>query len=229
MSHFALAVAVFILTHLIPAIPGLRDRLIARLGKSSYIALYSLVSVVTLVWVIGAALHAPVVLLWETAGWQAWVTVIVSPVALFLIVAGLISANPLSLGLFPGEGGDKGAIVLVTRHPVFWGALLWALSHIPPNGDVRSLLLFSILALLAASGFWLGDRRARKRLGPQWPAFANETSIIPFAATLAGRNRLRIDVPIMLAFGMAGVLTWWLLAGGHGVLFGADPLAATHY
>lgn len=229
MLHLGLAVSVFILTHLVPAIPGLRDGLIARLGKASYIALYSLVSLATLAWVTWAALQAPMILLWSPAGWQAWITVVVSPVALFLIVAGLIGPNPLSLGVFPGSGRARGAIVLVTRHPVFWGALLWALSHIPPNGDVRSLLLFFILAALAASGFWLGDRRARRKLGARWPELARETSVIPFAATLAGRNRLRVDLPMVLAACGAAALTFWLLAGGHGALFGADPLAATRY
>lgn len=229
MLHLGLAVSVFILTHLVPSIPGVRDGLIVRLGKASYIFLYSLVSLATLVWVIWAALMAPIVLLWSPAGWQAWITVIVSPIALFLILAGLISANPFSLGFFAGSGREKGAIVLVTRHPVFWGALLWALSHIPSNGDVRSVLLFSILAALAASGFWLGDRRARRKLDTRWPELARDTSIIPFAATLAGRNRLRIDLPMVLALGAAAGLTFWLLAGGHGALFGADPLAATRY
>ena len=58
MLHLGLAVSVFILTHLVPSIPGVRDGLIVRLGKASYIFLYSLVSLATLVWVIWAALMA---------------------------------------------------------------------------------------------------------------------------------------------------------------------------
>lgn len=229
MLHLGIAISAFILSHLAPAIPGVREELIARLGRRTYILVYSLLSTVMLVWVIGAALHAPVVLLWQPAGWQAWVTVILSPLALFLVMAGLLSPNPASLTLFPKAAGQKGAIVLVTRHPVLWGALLWALSHIPPNGDMRSLLLFSILAALAASGFFLSDRRAKRKHGAAWEAIAADTSILPFAATVAGRNRLRIDGAMAVALLAAAITTYWLLAGGHAVLFGADPLAATHY
>jgi uncharacterized membrane protein len=155
--------------------------------------------------------------------------VILSPVALFLILAGLMSPNPLSLSVFSGSGQKMGAIVQITRHPVFWGALLWAASHIPPNGDVRSLLMFSLFGALAASGFWLGDHRARRRHGERWADLARNTSIVPFAATLEGRNRLRIDLPMTAALAAAAALTWWLLGGGHAALFGVDPLAATQY
>lgn len=229
MIQFGIAVAVFVLTHLIPAVPAIRQGLIARLGQKGYTILFSLVSLASLTWVIVAVLNAPVVLLWDSAGWQAWATLILTPLGLFLAAAGLMSPNPLSLSLFPGAERNKGAIVLVTRHPVFWGVLLWALSHIPPNGDVRSLALFSLLAALAASGFWLGDRRARRKHGARWAELAEDTSILPFAATLAGRNRLRIDLPMLLALVLSAAIAWWLLAGGHAALFGVDPLAATQY
>lgn len=229
MTTLGIAVSVFILTHLLPIIPGLRDKLIARLGKRAYLIGYSLVSIAALVWVIAALLSAPVVLLWMPAGWQAWITVLLSPVALFLILAGLFSNNPLSLAAISHTDRPEGAIVSITRHPVFWGAFLWAGSHIPPNGDVRSLLLFSVLAALAASGFWLGDRRARRKHGEAWGPFAARTSILPFAAIVSGRNRLRADAPLLAALLVSAGMTVWLLAGGHAAIFGADPLAATQY
>lgn len=229
MLHLGIAISAFILSHLAPAIPGVREGLTARLGRRTYIILYSLLSTAMLVWVIGAALHAPVVLLWQPAGWQAWVTVLLSPLALFLVIAGLLSPNPVSLTFFPRHTERKGAIVLITRHPVLWGALLWAISHIPPNGDVRSLLLFSVLAALAASGFWLSDRRAKRKHGPEWNELVEQTSILPFAATLAGRNRLRVDSAIVIALLATAMVTYWMLMGGHAALFGADPLAATRY
>lgn len=229
MIELGLALSAFLITHLLPAWPGLRAALIARLGKRLYLSLYGLVSLATLIWVIAAALRAPVIILWWPAGWQAWITLILSPLALFLIVAGLLSANPLSLTLFPSADRPAGAILRVTRHPIFWGALIWALSHIPPNGDLRSFALFTILAALAASGFWLGDRRSKRRLGEEWDTLAAGTSILPFAATLAGRNLLGIDKPMLVALAVSALLTAWLLMGGHAALFGVDPVAATGY
>ncbi|WP_196260149.1 NnrU family protein [Pelagibacterium limicola] len=229
MTHVVLALSVFLLTHLVTALPGVRDVLVIRLGLPSYIVIYSAISILALTWLILATLEAPVTLLWYPSGWQAWVTIIVSPVAVFLIVAGLLSPNPMSLSFFPDSRRQTGAIVEVTRHPVFWGAFLWAGGHIPPNGDMRSVLLFGVLALLALAGFVLGDRRSRRRLGSRWPKVAETTSIIPFLAIIQGRARLRFDLPLLAAMAVASVLTGWMLLGGHAFLFGADPLAATRY
>ncbi|WP_404404775.1 NnrU family protein [Pelagibacterium halotolerans] len=229
MTNLALALSVFLGTHLLPSIPRLRDRLISRFGKRPYLIGYGLVSTACLVWVIAAAVTAPVVFLWMPSGWQAWITVILSPVALFLILAGAFSVNPLSLSARGSRVNEAGAIVAVTRHPVFWGAALWAGSHIPPNGDTRSLFLFGTLTLLAISGFWLGDKRARRSLGSRWDDLATRTSIVPFAAIVSGRTRLRVDMPMIAAAVASAGLTFWLLSGGHARLFGADPIAATFY
>ncbi|WP_199562514.1 NnrU family protein [Pelagibacterium lacus] len=229
MLHLALALAVFLILHLIPVIPGMRDRMIERLGRPGYIALHSVLSTLTLIWLILATLWAPVVVLWPMAGWQAWVTIGLMPVALFLLVAGLISPNPLSLSLRPGATDTRSGIARITRHPVFWGALLWALSHIPPNGDLRSVLLFGSMAALAAAGFALGDRRARRKLGARWDALAATSSVIPFLAMAQGRTRLRIDLPMVIAALLAAGLSAWLLHGGHAALFGVDPLTSTGF
>lgn len=229
MLHLALALTSFLLLHLIPMIPGIRDGMVKRIGQIGYIAAHSVVSTVTLVWVIAATLQAPTILLWPIAGWQAWVTVVLVPFALFLVIAGLLSPNPLSLTLRRGGAGAQSGIVRITRHPVFWGALIWAIAHILPNGDLRSVLLFGSLAVLAAAGFKLGDRRASRRLGVRWHELASMTSIVPFVAIARGRIPPRIDPPIVAAFLAAAAITGWLLYGGHAALFGVDPLTATAY
>lgn len=229
MLHLTLALASFFVLHLIPAIPGMRERMVDRIGRRAYVIAHSAISTVALVWVIVATLRAPTILLWPVAGWQAWVTVILTPLALFLLIAGLIGPNPLSLTLRPAGTEAQPGIVRITRHPVFWGALIWALAHIPPNGDLRSVLLFGSLAALAAAGFVLGDRRARRKLEGNWDALAATTSIVPFAAIAEGRARFRIDAPMVIAALLAAGVTAWLLGGGHAALFGVDPLLATAY
>lgn len=228
MLHLTLALLAFLILHLIPVMPGMRERLIERLGQSRYMIVHSVISTVTLVWVIVATLKAPAIMLWPAAGWQAWVTVILSPLGLFFIIAGLLSPNPLSLSIRPA-GEVQSGISRITRHPVFWGALLWAVSHIVPNGDLRSVLLFGSMAALAAGGFALGDRRARRKLGSRWETLASNTSVTPFLAIAQGRSRLRIDTPIMVAALLTALVTGWLLHGGHAVLFGVDPMIATTY
>ena len=57
MTYFLLAFAVFLLLHLMPAWPALRQGLIDRLGRSTYCAVYSLLSVLALAFVFHAALQ----------------------------------------------------------------------------------------------------------------------------------------------------------------------------
>ena len=68
------------------------------------------------------------------------------------------------------------------------------------------------------------EKRARRRLRDDWLVNAKGTSTWPFVAIMKGNARLRTD-PVMILSALAtAAITFWLLAGGHYVLFGADPL-----
>ena len=69
-TQFALAYAVFLLAHMIPARPALRRRLADWLGERAYLALYSLVSILILIWLFAAAAGAPLLVLWHAPGWS---------------------------------------------------------------------------------------------------------------------------------------------------------------
>lgn len=227
MTNLLIALAAFLALHSVPAIPPVRAGAIAVLGRRTYLALYSLVSVLVLAWVFQAALTTDYIPLWEPAGWQAKVTLVTAPIGMFLVLAGLASANPLSITM--RHDAAPGAVTTITRHPVLWGFLFWSLGHLVPNGDLRSLILFGGLALFTISGFALLDRRARKRLGGRFEQMARASSLVPFAAVLSGRNRLRVDASLLLSALAAAAITVWLLSGGHALLFGADPLLATSF
>lgn len=226
MIQFLLALALFLALHSVPAIPSIRQGLIARFGRRAYLITYSIVSLLALGWVFHAALRLDYIELWPPAAWQAWFPIILSPIALFLLVAGLISPNPASVTLRRGEG-EPGAIVTITRHPVLWGFLLWAASHVVANGDLRSLLLFGTFALFSLFGMVMADRRVRKKAEPSVLAIQKATSILPFVAILRGKMRFRLDRSMAIALIIAFAITAWLLVGGHAVLFGADPLLMT--
>ena len=224
MAQLLLALAVFLFLHSVPALQPVRARLVRLLGRGAYLAFYSVISVLVLVWVFKSALDLDPVPLWEVQPWQAWVPMVLTPIALFLLFAGLASANPLSVTLRPGNS-PPGAIVAITRHPVLWGFLLWAGSHLVPNGDLRSVILFGVLLAFALGGIPLAERRARRHLGARWDAVARGTSIVPFVAILSGRASFRTDRAMRVAFVVSALVTSWLLLGGHAALFGADPLA----
>jgi uncharacterized membrane protein len=207
-----------------------QTRLIARFGRRFYLAGYSLVSLALLAWIIAAAQRAPYLPLWQPAPWQALVPVLVMPLAAWLLLAGLVEPNPLSISLRTASSksskSEPGSAIAVTRHPLLWAFLLWASSHIPPNGDAVGLILFGGMAMLAISGFIVLDRRARQRLGEEhWRRLAAATSIVPFAAILAGRARLRISASLLVTIAAAVAAYLWFLLAGHERLIGPDPLA----
>ncbi len=223
MTEFCVAVVAFLAAHLIPASRGLRARLILLVGRTAYLTAYSILSLALLGWLIVAAQRAGTVWLWDPAPWQWRVLFIAMPMATFLLVAGLLSANPLSISLRGGT--DPGPITAVTQHPVLWAFLIWAAAHIPPNGTVVALLLFGAMALFSLFGFILLDLKARKRLGPErFRELAAGTSILPFAALLSGRARWRALRALVLPALIAAALYIWFVLQGHALLIGPDPL-----
>lgn len=191
IGHVAAAGLFLLVTHFGISSTPLRAALVARLGEEPYLGLFSLLSALAFWWLGASYSNAPYEPLWPPAGWQAWVPMLVVPVALFLIVAGLSTPNPTAVGQekLLGEGQEPvRGILRVTRNPFLWGVGLWALAHIVPNGDLASLILFGSLAVLALAGSVLIDAKLARRLGPAWDRYAARTSNIPFAAILAGRQ-----------------------------------------
>ncbi|MGV0819119.1 NnrU family protein [Martelella sp. AMO21009] len=225
MTNFLLAIFVFLLAHVVPPAPPVRGRLIALLGRRVYLFAYSFLSTVLLGWIIVAARRAPMVFIWYPAPWQALVPLAAMPIAFFLLAGGLAADNPASVTLRP-RNGRQSAIVAITRHPVLWGFLIWALAHVPPNGDVVSLILFGAMTLLALLGMAVLDRRARRRLGEaEWLALKARTSVLPLAAIIAGRAHFRPDRAFLLWTATGFALYLWFLLQGHRLLIGVDPLA----
>ena len=225
MIEFLLALSAFLLAHAIPPLPSVRGRLVALFGRRAYLILYSGLSLVLIAWLISAAMRAPYVPVWYPLPWQAAIPVVVMPIALWLLIAGLAEGNPLSVSIRPADAtAEPGPMASITRHPVLWGFLLWSLAHIPPTGHVVALILFGGMALLALAGMFALDRRARKRLGAErWETLAARAPLIPFAGISRGSSVLRAVVSWPAAAALLVYL--WFLLDGHRRLIGPDPMA----
>jgi uncharacterized membrane protein len=173
-GELGVALALFIAAHLLPARPAVRSRLAAVLGERLYLALYSLVSLALLGWLITAAGTAPYVPLWEPAPWQRWTAALLMAPACLLLTLGIGVPSPLSLG-----GGttrsdpEHPGIVGIVRHPLLWALALWSAAHLLANGDLAHILLFGGFLALALAGMAALDRRSRARLGvEEWRRLA---------------------------------------------------------
>ncbi|MGQ9371179.1 NnrU family protein [Azospirillum sp. ST 5-10] len=194
LGGLAAASLFLLLTHFGIASTPLRGVLVGRLGETPYKGLYSAVSLVAFVWLAMAYAGAPHVPLWPPAPWQAWVPLLAVPVALLLVVAGLSTPNPTSVGqerlLTGGEPPVRG-VLRITRNPFLWGVGLWAAAHLVPNGDLASLLFFATLGVLALWGSALIDAKLARRMGESWRRYADRTSNLPFAAIASGKQKMR--------------------------------------
>lgn len=216
-----IAALVFLVTHLGVSSTGLRGALAGMLGERGYAGAYSIVAAASLGFLIYAYLgtsHAQ--FLFGPSAALNWVPVIVMPFALMFLVGGLMVPNPSAVMQDQSVHDPNAArgFLRITRHPVQMAIFLWALAHLLANGDIASLWFFGGLALVSGVGMRLMDRKKARTLGDDWQRFAANTSVVPFAAIAAGRNRLvfaEIWIPVVV-----GLALWIVLLWGHAWIAG---------
>ena len=95
-GNLVAALAVFALTHSVPALRPVRALCVSALGERAYLIVYSMISVLVIAWMVSAALAAPYLELWPMTVGVMWATAIVMLIATVLTVFGLTTPN-----LFP--------------------------------------------------------------------------------------------------------------------------------
>jgi uncharacterized membrane protein len=215
-----LASVLFVGGHFLLSSEAVRPKLAGVLGERGFAAVYSVLMIVLLVWMVMGFNRAPHVELWPTRGWMNFVPLVVMPLATFLLIGGVTQYNPTLVNAKFVEERDDPApgILKVTRNPILWAIGLWAVAHLPPNGDVASLIFFGSLAFLALYGTERLEAKRRARDPNGFSRFASTTSNLPFAAIAEGRT----------TFALADI-GWWrlaLTAAVYVALFLAHPWIA---
>lgn len=218
MGHLLAATFAFIATHFVSSTP-LRGAAVRAVGVWPWRAIYSVVAFATLGWMIWAYGHAP-------TGAPLWtplriLPLLVMPVAFVLLACGYYR-NPTAVGAEKLLKNDEPArgMIRITRHPLMWAIMFWSAAHVAARADLRAIVFFGGLFLVAALGTVLMDRK--KRANPDWPRFAALTSNLPFLAIAQGRNRIvwREIGWLRPALGLGLFAAFFLL---HPHLFGARP------
>lgn len=191
-----------------------RSSLAARLGEGGFRLLFSLLSALSLTAMIVTYLQAPIVWLWATSPSLNAVAMLLMLPACVLLVASLRTSNPTLAGadMLLGDLLPTIGITRVTRHPMLWAFVLWAIAHMLANGDLATLLLCAAILLSAANGMLSIDRKKLRRFGPAYAEFKSKTSLLPFAAILSGRNELRLReigwLSVVIALCLYGLAYW---------------------
>ena len=179
-------------THIVLSSHTVRARLIARLGDKAFLGLYSLVAFATfipLVWVYLGNRHAGGVV-WNLAAVPGVrpLAMLLAVLGIAMIVAGGLHPSPVLAGI--KQAGRARGLTRITRHPLFMGFVLWALSHLLLNGFVTDVLFFGGLLAFSLAGAAHQDARKRATEQERLGQFLAESSFWPFGAIIAGRNRV---------------------------------------
>jgi uncharacterized membrane protein len=201
---------------------AMRDRAIGILGKNGYIASFAVASVIGIGWLVTAYNRAPYLVTWGMLEWWKPIAIILMLPAALLVVIGLTTPNPTAVAQEGRVEQPPQGIIRVTRHPFLTGVGIWALVHLIGNGDVASLIFFATWAIVALAGTVSIDAKRRRLLGAAWEPFAAQTSIVPFAAIAAGRNRF-VPGEIGLWRWAIALLAYVLMLGGHAPIIGVSP------
>jgi uncharacterized membrane protein len=142
----------FLGIHLVPMLPGMRNRLLERYGEKAYKGVFSLVSTLGLVLIVVGYSRAP-------AGPQLFApfpsAIALAPIAMTISFVLLAAANM------------KTHIRRAVRHPMLIGIGIWALVHLLANGHAKATVLFgAFLAYAVADTISATKRHAVKPFQP---------------------------------------------------------------
>lgn len=205
----------FVGSHFLMSHPARRP-LVARLGESGFLGLYSLIAFAGLGWMMWEYSQAPAGEIYWAPTNAIWIAASLLTLLASILFAGSFQGNPA----LPDPGGDgirtlaakvPTGVFRVTRHPMMWGIALWGLAHILVLPAMDSILFNGSIVFLALAGSYGQDRKKQAALGEAWSKWERKTSFLPRLTQLA-----KVE-PRFLLIGLA----FWLAATWAHNLFGA--------
>ena len=206
-------------THIGLATAPIRGRLVQRLGEVGFAAVFSLVATVTFALLVRAyaALHFEGALglgLASVTGVRE-LLLVVSGAAMLLALASFARYPASPYAVYGGRhNADPHGMERVSRHAFFAAMALFGAAHALLATRLVGTVFFGVLAVYSTLGAWHQDRKLLALRGAPYERYLAATSMIPFAAILAGRQRLVLRE-----------LPWLHLAAGLGLAVG---LRAVH-
>lgn len=185
MALLVIGLIAFLGLHLLPGLPGYREKLVARLGENGYRAAFSIASIATLVLLIWGYASAPFVEVWSPPIWTRHLAALLMAVALIALMA----------AFFPGR------IKLRLKHPMLVAIKIWATAHLLANGDLASMLLFGGFLAYAVVDRILVKQRGERIAGVPGSAARNDAitviaGLALYVAIVMWLHRIVIGVPV---------------------------------
>ena len=212
LGWLGLASAAFVGTHFAMSHP-LRAGTIRALGERGFAGTYSLISI-ALLWAMTrfygpASAEAPQPL-WNAGQLGLAFATVLMWIGSILFV-GSLRRNPA----FPRPGkpvtriDEARGVFAITRHPMLWGFISWALVHAIVNPTRASLIISTAIAILALGGAAAQDAKKEKLIGEPWREWLSRTSFLPFGRGFASPGSFAL---------VGGTLLWLAATWAHGAL-----------
>ena len=224
MTLLIVACAVFTILHLGVSSSPLRSLSMDAVGETGYLGIYSLLAFASLgamIYAYGGIEHTDYI--WHPSPIAYKVTKVLVLISLVLLVMGTMIKNPTAVKMQGAIDQEVRGILKITRHPTQWAILLFSLGHIIANGDKASILMFGTLILVSSIGMVAMDIRKRANVDDKWQAFYATTSLIPFAALISGKTRLRLAEINWLAL-LVGLVLYACIYWLHDMVSGGASL-----
>jgi len=217
-THLFIACLAFVGGHFLFSGSPLRTSLVNKLGENPFKGVFSVFTIAMLVWMVFALIDAP-----REDLWDAPTSVRHLPLTLMIFVMiFLVAAEMRSAGGRHEDGRPKG-VHHISRHPMAWAIIVWALMHIAATGHVASLIFFGSFVVLGLIGPLLGERRRAPDRTAEDETYFAHTSFVPFAAMVQKRTKMVWSEmgwkPVII-----GVIAYAVLLVLHETLFGIAPI-----
>ncbi len=142
MLIFVLGLVLFFAIHLVPVLaPNIKENIIAKYSKSVWMRSYTAISLIGfLLIVFGWGQFRPIApIAYDPPSWGRDAT---------------MSLVWLAFILFSIPRKKPGRILVIVKHPMVTGVILWSIGHLLVNGDLASVMAFgSFLAFALISRF----------------------------------------------------------------------------
>ena len=226
---FLAANASFVAGHVLFTHSRIRSGLTRLIGTKAYWSLFSLTSIGLFTCALWSALNAPQDIVWKYEPWHGLLAFVFILTGFALIIFSIRSPNPFSLfASAQSYSAEAKGLTPITRHPVLWGIVFWAIGHIIANGNAGIIAFFVIQTLFSVFGAASMDKRFKNKVSAEaWRTLSEGTSFVPnplglFRVIRAGGFTYKQVFWRTVIF----ILLTIVLVSVHPLLLGVSPVSA---
>ncbi|MBU3918116.1 NnrU family protein [bacterium] len=181
-------------THIGLSSDSIRSGMINKMGEKGFQGVYSLIALVTFVFLVLSYKNAKSSeVLFFALGKDSVIMMIgcnlLMLFAFVFLFAGFTDKTPMGMGSvsFKAHG-----IVRITRHPMNTAFALFGLSHLLIQRSIADWIFLGGFVIYGYFGSLHQDGKKVKQTGGKLEEFVSNTSIIPFAAIIKGKQPLKL-------------------------------------